>query len=286
MKLNKAIVESEFSMRDILQMENEFLYNELEFQEMIHSFELVQTIIDCIHEEGYVSQSLKNMFGENWTDSETILEDLEQSSEKLFDLFKKSDSTTPEFFIGKLNEMFSKINKIKNISLQQAEKLTYPINVKYIVYNERELESICADFNRINDEYVSLSRTNDSKDIAHLKKIASELKESIPDRLRRGIAIGEKEIHTAEDFIRYRDDFFEQAKTLKTFLYDLKDASKDLFNKTGVNPDFLKSATASILWVILLPFKFVIKILIGIIKFILNVLAVLGVGILIALRVL
>lgn len=107
MKLERCIIQNNaISDLDLLKMENEFLRDELKFQEAEQSIELIQTIIHCIKEEKEVSPSLEIMFGENWNDKNTALLELESALEGfLKDTFNTATSAV------KSNAVLMLINK-------------------------------------------------------------------------------------------------------------------------------------------------------------------------------
>lgn len=130
MKLDSAIPQAEPSLteKEFLQMENQFLQDELEFQELSHSLELIETIKDCIRKEGGVSSSLEIMFGENWSDKSVALKDLEKAEEGLLDtvnnfLRDKTREKTSELLYNKLRAMVDEMKK------QDLHDLKYPFDV-------------------------------------------------------------------------------------------------------------------------------------------------------------
>lgn len=133
MKLDSVIPQAEPSLteKEFLQMENQFLQDELEFQELCHSLELIETIKDCIRKEGGVSSSLEIMFGENWSDKSVALEDLEKAEEGLLDFFRKgvniAAQTARDAMVDRMVQTTrEKIEKIKTADLT---KVKYPFDI-------------------------------------------------------------------------------------------------------------------------------------------------------------
>ena len=103
MKLLKATTEEvcEFNEVEFLHMENEFLRDELELQDTLHSLELMETVLKCIEQEGEVSKSVEIMFGEG-QDMSTFRDDLQKAYDEAIEVFninydKKSKSVNPNY---------------------------------------------------------------------------------------------------------------------------------------------------------------------------------------------
>ena len=179
MKLDSAIPQAEPSLteKEFLQMENQFLQDELEFQELYHSLELIETIKDCIRKEDRVSSSLESMFGENWSDKSVALKDLEKAEEGLLDFFRKGVNiaaqtaryATVDRMIQTTRE---KIEKIKKADLT---KVKYPFE-----YHDRCYGSKVAALQGLGDVLVM--------DLA--SSIKTKTRDDIKSRLAK-----EKEVH-------------------------------------------------------------------------------------------
>lgn len=128
MKLNKAIVDTtpELSMEELLQMENDFLRDEIEIAALEHDLELCQTVLKCIEEEGTVSKSVEIMFGETFTDMSNAKDELsshiESISNELLDKLTEWNKTKDVF--GKLDAMISRLTKL---TVEDVKDLKYPL---------------------------------------------------------------------------------------------------------------------------------------------------------------
>lgn len=117
MKLYKAIDEQvpELSMEELLQMENDFLRDELEIASLEHDLELCQTVLNCIEQEGEVSKSIEVMFGENFTDMANAKDELGAQIESISNelLGKLTEKMKTEATFAQLEAMLDKLGKLK-----------------------------------------------------------------------------------------------------------------------------------------------------------------------------
>lgn len=263
MKLNSAIHQTEFPLteKEFLQMENQFLQDELEFQELCNSFELIETIKDCIRKEGGVSSSLEIMFGENWSNNSVALEDLEKAEEGLLDFFLKKPS--PSSAEGRLSLISSMLQKIKSVKLEDIKDLKFPRVAKDLVYDKDKLNAIYADVKDLLDAFKELGFHNyivstsyvesthlDDKKIPHselndvrdydtrldksdIRELARDLKRTLKPRMREAISIKPRTINSAEEFIQYREELTKKVESIMEFCSKVRTVSKELFIKTG-----------------------------------------------------
>ena len=125
MKLYKAINEQvpELSMEELLQMENDFLRDELEIVSLEHDLELCQTVLKCIEEEGDVSKSIEVMFGESFTDVTNAKDELGVQIESISNelLGKLAEKAKTEATFGQLEAMLNKLGKLKREDFDGVE---------------------------------------------------------------------------------------------------------------------------------------------------------------------
>lgn len=129
MKIASAIrTEATYSEEDLLRIENEFLRDELEIQELMHSIELMETIKDCIAKEGGVSSSIEVMFGENFSSKENTAKELDEqinlACESAFNKVleaAKNESVKAAFF--------SMVDKIKSITKDDLKNVQFPLTI-------------------------------------------------------------------------------------------------------------------------------------------------------------
>ena len=128
MKLNKAIADTtpELSMEELLQMENDFLRDELEIAALEHDLELCQTVLKCIEEEGTVSKSVEIMFGETFTDMANAKDELSSHIESISNelLGKLTEWNKTKDVFGKLDTMISRLTKL---TVEDVKDLKYPL---------------------------------------------------------------------------------------------------------------------------------------------------------------
>lgn len=126
MKLMNAVKQQEITEAELLQMENEFLRDELEIASLEHDLELCQTVLKCIEEEGTVSKSVEIMFGESFTDMNNAKDELgaqiDAISNELLDKLAEWNKTKDVF--GKLDAMISRLTKL---TTEDVKDLEYPL---------------------------------------------------------------------------------------------------------------------------------------------------------------
>lgn len=133
------------SVEEMLELENSLLVNELEDLENTKSLELIETILDCIEQEGCVSKSLEIMFGENFSSVEKFEEELKsmyshtKEGDPMYDYVikalehEKKVLTGPGFkIIYTLNNICNKVKELK----KSPEELGLPATIKYPKYFE------------------------------------------------------------------------------------------------------------------------------------------------------
>jgi len=299
MKLDSAIPQAEPSLteKEFLQMENQFLQDELEFQELCNSFELIETIKDCIRKEGGVSSSLEIMFGENWSNNSVALEDLEKAEEGLLDFFKKKDSM--ESAEGRLSLISSMLQKIKSVKLEDIKDLKYPRVAKDLVYDKDKLNAIYADVKDLLDAFKELGfhyyvieavnvkstllpnekiphselnhvRDYDTRlDKSGIRELAGNLKSTLKPRMKEAISIEPRTINSAEEFIQYREELAKKVESIMEFCSKVRTVSKELFIKTGHEHTLAGKAVFGLLNVILNAIWFIVRLALGIPVFIL-----------------
>lgn len=192
MKLYKAIDEQvpTYSEEELLLVENEILRDELEFRENMRSLELMETVLNCIEQEGEVSKSVEIMFGDSVEDKASFKEELEKEYNKSLESFLSD--LKEKFLFGKDNvkRMIAYFKDLikrakNNISKIKGSKFHLTVKLPRIVldadYAEKFLESIT-------DGFVDKS---DSK----YKELESIVKEDV-----------EITFNSAEEFLTKFDD--------------------------------------------------------------------------------
>ena len=143
--INKSVSASEYSELDFLKAENTFLQDELKLQEMEHSLELYETILDCISKEGKVSKSLELMFGENASSIETFEAELkaqyEQSYEGFMDFLKRIGGFNKGFDKDYFMKEFPEGKAIKKEilpNLKEVKESAFPMTIKMPVFASKD----------------------------------------------------------------------------------------------------------------------------------------------------
>ena len=128
MKLNKAIADTtpELSMEEFLQMENDFLRDEIEIAALEHDLELCQTVLKCIEEEGTVSKSVEIMFGETFTNMANAKDELSSHIESISnELLDKRTETRKT--IAVFDQMDKMIGFISRLTMDDLRYLKFPL---------------------------------------------------------------------------------------------------------------------------------------------------------------
>jgi len=144
--INKSVpAASEYSELDFLKAENTFLQDELKLQEMEHSLELYETILDCISKEGKVSKSLELMFGENASSLETfeaeLKEQYEQACEGFMDFLKRIVGSNKGFDKDYFMKEFPEGKAIKKEilpKLKEVKESAFPMTIKMPVFASKD----------------------------------------------------------------------------------------------------------------------------------------------------
>lgn len=150
MKIASAIrTEATYSEEDLLRIENEFLRDELEIQELMHSIELMETIKDCIAKEGGVSSSIEVMFGENFSSKENTAKELDEqinlACESAFNKVleaAKNESVKAAFF--------SMVDKIKSITKDDLKNVQFPLTIT-MSRRVGQLDALMSAFDKVVD---------------------------------------------------------------------------------------------------------------------------------------
>lgn len=216
MKLNKAIEDTtpELSMEELLQMENEFLRNELDFKDTMRSIELMETVLGCIDQEGSVSKSLEIMFGETVEDMSSFKEKLESEYNKSLESFLSD--LKEKFLFGKDNfkRMVDHLKDLIKRAKNNISKITgskFPMTVK-------------------------LPRI--FKDDAYGKDFLKSISEMIEDGIKAREPVGDPKQYSALNEIRgafftksSNNQYKELLSAIKSDVDVTFDSAKDLFTE-------------------------------------------------------
>lgn len=184
MKLLKAINEQvpTYSEEELLLMENGILRDELEFQENMRSLELMETVLNCIDQEGEVSKSVEIMFGDSVEDKASFKEELEAAYENLIsNIFDKKH----EF--SKLERLFDTVAARANQLLQyirdNESKIKFPVPVKY-TWKLEDFFVARRKFKAIVEHLHTRKWNKDYKDvrISEFRELKSEVEQYIKER--------------------------------------------------------------------------------------------------------
>lgn len=140
MKLLKATSEEvrDFNEVEFLQMENDFLKDELELQDALHSLELMETVLKCIEQEGEVSKSIEVMFGEG-QDMSTFKDALQKAYDESVEVMIRL--TTLPSKMASINAFLkpveAKLSMLRKQSESNASPIKFPIKFKSIKNNSR-----------------------------------------------------------------------------------------------------------------------------------------------------
>lgn len=130
MQLLKACAEAPVvSNEELLQLENEFLRNELELKDIENSIEIYECILDCIEKTGGVDKSLEVMFGENVSSSENFEAEIkaqyEGACEGFMDAIKAGYDNTNKY----LDKLYSKIKSILP-KFKSVKDSAFPLSIQ------------------------------------------------------------------------------------------------------------------------------------------------------------
>lgn len=207
MKLHKAVDNTATSYLDeeLLILENEFLRDELSFQEDMRQLELMETVLKCIEEEGTVSKSLEIMFGETIVNKDmfkielkTVISDV---SNELFN--RQTEKAKTE----SLNKLFkSYIQKLKSMKVSDFAGTKFPLEP---VMSKRIIKAVNA-IHDIEDMDFGIDDLNDVT-IEKLEKILEKYKrairkasDEIPEYAREDVVV-----KSAEELIKFIRDFID-----------------------------------------------------------------------------
>lgn len=222
MKLLKATTEEvcEFNEVELLQMENDFLKDELELQDTIHSLELMETVLKCIEQEGEVSKSVEIMFGDSVENKASFKEELEVAYEVFikdkFDLNFETDK-----LVKVANMLQNKRKQAKAYLDENFNRIEYPVTCKMFKGGPTLLRYI-------NDQLYVLIEKMNSKDVNSMTKeecrecildfinLGRDVTKDFKDKYNDKIVIEKESIKNKEDAYRFAEN-------------DTKDVTKEIY---------------------------------------------------------
>ena len=235
MKIASAIrTEATYSDEDLLRIENEFLRDELEIQELMHSIELMETIKDCIAKEGGVSSSIEVMFGENFSSKENTPKELDEqinlACESAFNKVleaAKNESVKAAFF--------SMVDKIKSITKDDLKNVQFPLTIT-MSRRVSQLDALMSAFDKVVDfsKNITADSYNENKDAieAEGKQIADAAVTAAREAKEESF-----EVPSADEFMEFvthTSDFISMFKTKwAEFQKSMWDMTKKMSKITG-----------------------------------------------------
>lgn len=235
MKIASAIrTEATYSEEDLLRIENEFLRDELEIQELMHSIELMETIKDCIAKEGGVSSSIEVMFGENFSSKENTAKELDEqinlACESAFNKVleaAKNESVKAAFF--------SMVDKIKSITKDDLKNVQFPLTIT-MSRRVSQLDTLVSAF----EKTLEFSKKITAEDYkANAEAIDAEGVKIVEDAINAAKEAKEEsfEVPSADEFMEFVShtaDFVSEFKTKwAEFQKSMWDMTKKMSKITG-----------------------------------------------------
>lgn len=174
MKLLKSGNENSFSYEELLELENQFLRDELELQELSNSLEIYEAIIDCLDKEG-VTPALEHMFGENVSCSSSFDKEIREQYAATENAFVSTLSK----FVGEymkrtvviIKALKAAKDKAKEVAVgKSAEEMGFP-------YKLNNIPAWCKDdnkFDKLLDLITNKEMFIDRRNIDEFKELLNE----------------------------------------------------------------------------------------------------------------
>ena len=219
MKLLKATTEEvcEFNEVELLQMENDFLRDELELQDTLHSLELMETVLKCIEQEGEVSRSIEVMFGEG-QDMSTFKDDLKKAYDEAMEGFiRHTDNRNSDKFSMAEQSADKNLELLNKISKLDMKRVEYPVKISVPAIDSirgrimKAVELAKSASSKLKRPSYSVEDKNKTIVRNALKKIAFEFTREIG--FRESMSTNHKTFTSASELSRY-------IETLKSTLRD------------------------------------------------------------------
>lgn len=223
MKLYKAINEQvpTYSEEELLLMENEILRDELKFQENMRSLELMETVLNCIEQEGEVSKSVEIMFGDSVEDKASFKEELEAAYEVFikdkFDLNLEIDK-----LVKVANMVQDKTKQAKAYLEENFTRIEYPVTCKVF----KGAPTLLRHVNDVLYEFItkmeskgvnSMTKEECRECVLEFVKLARDANKDFNDKYYNKVIVEKQSFKTKADAARMVD-------------LELKDHTKNLFS--------------------------------------------------------
>lgn len=220
MKLMKAASEEvcDFNEVEFLQMENDFLRDELELRDSLHSLELMETVLKCIEQEGGVSKSIEVMFGEG-QDMSTFKDDLQKAYDEAMEAFninydKKSKSAKPMYGHLSVHHMnvFRNVTRTLDSITEFVNKndFNFPFELGFAIGdNERSKRTALA----IERASELVEKQWDVISFDDLNRIIGSVKDAFENK--SDVQLNERKVANKQELLRYIDMFEQHTDKLR-----------------------------------------------------------------------
>lgn len=218
MKLFKSGNVNSFSYEELLELENQFLRDELELQELSNSLEIYEAIIDCLDKEG-VTPALEHMFGENVSCSSSFDKEIREQYAATENAFMSAIKEFMDGYMKRTAVVIKALKAAKDKAKEAAagkssEEMGFP-------YELNNIPAWCKDDNK----YDKLLDLITNKEMSVDQRNIDELKERLNETADMNIASVGSYDSAISDTINYLNTLADEAN--KHYVHQNAEEVKD-----------------------------------------------------------